>query len=91
MEHHLVGIAVHRPQPPGAHLALTAAIGAGALGIDHVGSTAVFGLAAKPIVDTLVVVADSADGACHCASGFIAVLSLALFRGHEQGTAPTDS
>ena len=39
----------------------SAAIGAGALGIEHIGSTAVPGLAAKPIVDMLVVVADSAD------------------------------
>ena len=40
---------------------VAAAIGAGALGIDHIGSTAVPGLAAKPIVDMLVVVVDSAD------------------------------
>ena len=40
---------------------IAAAIGAGALGIDHIGSTAVPGLAEKPIVDILVVVADSAD------------------------------
>ena len=40
---------------------IAAAIGAGALGIDHIGSTAVPGLAANPIVDMLVVVADSAD------------------------------
>ena len=40
---------------------IATAIGAGALGIDHIGSTAVPGLAAKPIVDMLVVVADSAD------------------------------
>ena len=42
-----------------AHIA--AALGEGALGIEHIGSTAVPGLAAKPIVDMLVVVADSAD------------------------------
>ena len=40
---------------------IAAALGAGAVGIDHIGSTAVPGLAAKPIVDILVVVADSAD------------------------------
>ena len=40
---------------------IAATLGAGAVGIDHIGSTAVPGLAAKPIVDTLVVVADSAD------------------------------
>lgn len=40
---------------------VAAALGSGALGIDHIGSTAVPGLAAKPIVDILLVVADSAD------------------------------
>ena len=40
---------------------VAAALGSGALGIDHIGSTAVPGLDAKPIVDMLVVVADSAD------------------------------
>ena len=37
------------------------ALGAVALGIDHIGSTAVPGLAAKPVVDMLLVVRDSAD------------------------------
>ncbi len=40
---------------------IAADLGAGALGIDHIGSTAVPGLAAKPIVDMLLVVPDSAD------------------------------
>ena len=40
---------------------IAAALGAGALGIDHIGSTAVPGLDAKPIVDMLLAVADSAD------------------------------
>lgn len=40
---------------------IAAALGAVALGIDHIGSTAVPGLAAKPIVDMLVVVPDSGD------------------------------
>ena len=40
---------------------IAAALGACAVGIDHIGSTAVPGLAAKPIVDILLVVADSAD------------------------------
>ena len=40
---------------------IAAALGEGAVGIDHIGSTAVPGLAAKPIVDILVVVANSAD------------------------------
>ena len=38
-----------------------AALGGRELQIDHIGSTAVRGLAAKPIVDILLVVSDSAD------------------------------
>lgn len=37
------------------------ALGERVLGLEHVGSTSVPGLAAKPIVDVLLVVADSAD------------------------------
>jgi len=37
------------------------ALGGSALRIEHVGSTSVPGLAAKPIIDIIVVVADSAD------------------------------
>ena len=37
------------------------ALGAAALRIEHVGSTSVPGLAAKPVIDILVVVPDSAD------------------------------
>ncbi len=40
---------------------ITDVIGPGALRIEHIGSTSVPGLAAKPIVDILVVVANSAD------------------------------
>ena len=40
---------------------IRAALGNTALRIEHIGSTAVPGLAAKPIVDILLVVADSAD------------------------------
>lgn len=50
------------PETFGRHRACIAAeLGEGAVGIDHIGSTAVPGLAAKPIVDILVVVANSAD------------------------------
>lgn len=41
------------------------ALGARALGIEHIGSTAVVGLAAKPIVDMLLIVADSGDEASY--------------------------
>jgi GrpB-like predicted nucleotidyltransferase (UPF0157 family) len=40
---------------------ISSAIGNRALRIEHIGSTSVPGLAAKPIVDILVVVANSAD------------------------------
>ena len=40
---------------------IAAALGEGALGIDHSGSTAVPGLAAKPIVDMLLAAANPAD------------------------------
>jgi GrpB-like predicted nucleotidyltransferase (UPF0157 family) len=40
---------------------IRAALGTGALQLEHVGSTSVPGLAAKPIIDVLLVVADSAD------------------------------
>jgi GrpB-like predicted nucleotidyltransferase (UPF0157 family) len=40
---------------------ITRHLGDGALGIEHVGSTSVPGLAAKPVVDILVVVQDSAN------------------------------
>src|SRR5437016_2647546 len=40
---------------------IQAALGGPALRIEHVGSTAVPGLAAKPVIDMLLVVADSAD------------------------------
>jgi GrpB-like predicted nucleotidyltransferase (UPF0157 family) len=45
-----------------AHAALIReALGKSALAIEHIGSTAVPGLAAKPIVDILLAVANSAD------------------------------
>jgi GrpB-like predicted nucleotidyltransferase (UPF0157 family) len=44
-----------------------AALGPAALGIEHVGSTSVPGLAAKPIIDVQVSVADLADEQCYVA------------------------
>ena len=45
--------------------AIYAALGDAVVSIEHVGSTAVPGLVAKPIVDILLVVADSADEAAY--------------------------
>ncbi|NYJ07270.1 GrpB family protein [Petropleomorpha daqingensis] len=42
-----------------------AAVGAAALGVEHIGSTSVPGLAAKPIVDVLLTVADVDDEAAY--------------------------
>jgi GrpB-like predicted nucleotidyltransferase (UPF0157 family) len=44
---------------------VAAALGPAVLGIDHVGSTSVPGLAAKPIVDIQVSVADLGDEPCY--------------------------
>lgn len=61
------------------------ALGADALAVEHVGSTAVPGLAAKPVIDVDVTVADPADEAAYVpaleAAGF--VLQLREPRWHE--------
>jgi GrpB-like predicted nucleotidyltransferase (UPF0157 family) len=44
---------------------IKAALGARALGIEHIGSTSVPDLAAKPIIDICLVVADSSDEATY--------------------------
>ncbi|HEY3535544.1 MAG TPA: GrpB family protein [Pedococcus sp.] len=44
---------------------ITAALGASALSVEHVGSTSVAGLPAKPVIDILLLVADSADEDCY--------------------------
>src|SRR5215468_9367454 len=41
------------------------ALGAGALQLEHAGSTSVPGLAAKPVIDILLVVGDPADEAAY--------------------------
>jgi GrpB-like predicted nucleotidyltransferase (UPF0157 family) len=60
-----IALADYNPDWPGifARLAnhIRASLGAGALSLEHVGSTAVPGLAAKPIIDINLVVADSSD------------------------------
>jgi GrpB-like predicted nucleotidyltransferase (UPF0157 family) len=54
---------------------ILAALGEQALQVEHTGSTSVPGLAAKPIVDIVLVVADSADEAAYVpaleASGYV--------------------
>ncbi len=47
---------------------IRAALGEAAMAIEHIGSTSVPGLAAKPIVDILVVVKDSSDEASYVAA-----------------------
>ncbi|SDC18189.1 GrpB family protein [Actinokineospora iranica] len=49
---------------------ITAALGQAALRVEHVGSTSVPGLVAKPIIDILLVVPDSGDE-----SGYVPVLA----------------
>ena len=44
---------------------IAAALGGRAVQVEHIGSTAVPGLAAKPTIDVLLVVADSADEAMY--------------------------
>jgi GrpB-like predicted nucleotidyltransferase (UPF0157 family) len=44
---------------------IAAALGPRALMVEHVGSTSVAGLAAKPVIDIVLVVADSADEATY--------------------------
>jgi GrpB-like predicted nucleotidyltransferase (UPF0157 family) len=44
---------------------IRATLGPAALGVDHVGSTSVPGLAAKPIIDIVLTVVDSSDDAAY--------------------------
>ena len=57
---------------------LRAALGEAVLALDHVGSTAVPGLAAKPVIDVDLTVADSADEAAYVAALESAGFALAI-------------
>lgn len=62
-----VPVVLHEPDPSWQQLyaadaaAIRTVLGATALAVDHVGSTSVPGLPAKPVIDILVQVPDSAD------------------------------
>lgn len=66
-EPYSVPVVLHEPDPGWPTLfaadaaAIRTALGATALAVDHVGSTSVPGLPAKPIIDILLQVPDSAD------------------------------
>jgi GrpB-like predicted nucleotidyltransferase (UPF0157 family) len=67
-----IGLVDHDPEWPALFARearrIAASLGDRALGIEHVGSTSVPGLGAKPIIDVLLVVADSADEDAYLAS-----------------------
>jgi GrpB-like predicted nucleotidyltransferase (UPF0157 family) len=65
IEKRRINIVAYDPDWPGkfeTHAKVIAdALGGSALRVEHIGSTSVPGLAAKPVIDILVVVSDSAD------------------------------
>ncbi|MBC7811778.1 MAG: GrpB family protein [Burkholderiales bacterium] len=52
---------------------LVAALGEHALAIEHIGSTSVEGLAAKPIIDIMIAVRSLADADAHCIQPIVAL------------------
>ena len=66
---------------------ITEALGAVALEVDHVGSTSVAGLPAKPIIDVVIVVADPDDEAAYAPglsdAGFVHVVREPWWHGHR--------
>jgi GrpB-like predicted nucleotidyltransferase (UPF0157 family) len=66
---------------------VSSALGDAALEIHHVGSTSVPGLAAKPVIDADLVVADPADEAAYVpaleAAGFVHVIREPWWHGHR--------
>lgn len=71
---------------------IRAALGGSALTIEHIGSTSVPGLAAKPIVDILIVVEDSADEGSYApameAAGYVLRVREPDFHEHRMFRSP---
>jgi len=71
---------------------IAAALGDAALRVEHIGSTSVPGLAAKPIVDMLLVVADSANEASYLpgleAAGYVLRVREPGFHEHRMFRTP---
>jgi GrpB-like predicted nucleotidyltransferase (UPF0157 family) len=71
---------------------IRAALGPAALAIEHVGSTSVPGLAAKPVVDILLVVADSGDEGAYLPAleeaGYVLRVREPDFEGHRMVRTP---
>ncbi len=73
-------------------LRIRAALGDRALDIQHVGSTAVPGLAAKPVIDLLLVLADTADEAAYVpaleAAGYVLRIREPAWHEHRMFKGP---
>lgn len=69
-----------------------AALGDAVLGLEHVGSTSVPGLAAKPVVDVVLSVADSADEASYVpaleGAGYVLTIREPWWREHRMFKGP---
>ena len=76
-----VHLAPYDPEWPrqyaGEEAKIRAALGAGAIVLEHVGSTSIPGISAKPIIDILLAVADSSDEA-----SYVPVLTAQGYRLH---------
>ena len=87
----VIGIAAYDPSWPAQFERLASvirtALGSAVLALDHVGSTAVTGLAAKPIIDVDLTVADGADEASYVPAlevcGFQLVVREPWWYGHR--------
>ena len=74
---------------------IRAALGAGVVSLEHIGSTSVPGLSAKPIVDMLLVLADSADESAYVpaleAAGYFLVIREPEWHEHRLFKGPDTS